>query len=433
MSNLENRPASATNTWVAFFGLLAFSAGAFIVRNDRPFGDNMVHSALFIIGITAAVIFLMDLFWQKVYRRESTGIDFARKSPSWLRTLTKYAGLLGSLGFIALFYWLFPEYHGDFFNRYYEMLRIVVPVLLVFALPYIFFVDCKMKQPCDGYWHMGKLVTLQFGLVNCQIVTQHLLGWIIKGFFLPLMFTYFCNDISKFITVDFSTLVNFKFWFDFLYDSIFFLDVGLASMSYMMSFRLTDTHLRSAESTTLGWVVALFCYQPFWSLMGNQYLAYGTDYQWGAWLWNTPSLYSIWGIAILLLISVYVWATVMFGARFSNLTHRGIITSGPYRWTKHPAYVAKNLSWWMISIPFIANGTPYEALRHCLLLLALNGIYVLRAKTEEWHLSRDPVYVEYARWMEEHGMFRFIKHLPLLSCLTFRKAGQVKLEAPSNF
>jgi hypothetical protein len=63
----------------------------------------------------------------------------------------------------------------------------------------------------------------------------------------------------------------------------------------------------------------------------------------------------------------------------------------------------------MISIPLIVHGDPSDALRRCLLLLALNGIYVLRAKTEEKHLSADPDYLAYAAWMEEHDIFRFFR------------------------
>ena len=62
-----------------------------------------------------------------------------------------------------------------------------------------------------------------------------------------------------------------------------------------------------------------------------------------------------WGSTILVCIAVYSWATISFGIRFSNLTNRGIITNGPYRYTKHPAYIAKNLSWWMESVPFVSN------------------------------------------------------------------------------
>ena len=71
-------------------------------------------------------------------------------------------------------------------------------------------------------------------------------------------------------------------------------------------------------------------------------------------------------------------------------------------------------------VPLQPHGTPLDALHRCLLLLIVNFIYVMRAKTEEWHLSCDPVYVQYALWMEEHGLFRFLKRLPLLRYFTYR-------------
>jgi len=98
---------------------------------------------------------------------------------------------------------------------------------------------------------------------------------------------------------------------------------------------------------------------------------------------------------------------VTFGVRFSNLTHRGILTNGPYRFTKHPAYITKNLSWWLISIPFL-HAPATAAIRHSIALGCINTIYFLRARTEERHLSRDPVYVAYALWMNEHGVLRFL-------------------------
>ncbi len=407
------RPRSATHGAVAAAGLVAFLLSLTILRVDRPFGDDVVASALFMIGMTSAAVLLVDLLWQKSYRRASTGLSPGRNTPSWSRTLFKFAGLLGSLGFIALLYWLFPEYHGKFYDNYYRMLALILPPWLVLALPYLHFVDRKMSRPFDGYWHMGRLVTMQWDKVDARIVGQHLLGWLVKGFFLPLMFTYMCNDLGRFLTADIGHLSGFKAWFDLLYGLCYFIDVGLVVMGYLLALRVADTHLRSAEPSMLGWAVALVCYEPFWSLFGRQYLHYDSGFAWGAWLWETPLLYGIWGSAILLLTVIYVWATVSFGARFSNLTHRGIITNGPYRWTKHPAYVAKNLSWWLISIPFVMHGTADETLRHCLLLLGVNGIYAMRAWTEERHLSRDPDYVAYAKWIDEHGLFRFLSRVPL--------------------
>lgn len=421
MSSVDlQRPQSATHGMVAATGLVAFLLAIGIVRAARPFGDNLVDSVLFIMGVTAGAIFLVDMAWQKVHLRPSTGIDFHYDNPSWSRSLLKLAGLLGSMGFVAFLYWLFPEYHGEFYNRYYEMLRIILPPWLILALPYFFFIDRKMREPFDGYWHMGKLVTFQWDAVDGKVVGQHLLGWLIKGYFLPMMFTLTCISLGEFLAFDFERLAAFKFGVVFLNNSLYLIDVGIVSLGYLMALRITDTHFRSAEPTMLGWVVALACYAPFSGLIDSQYLAYKTNYGWGTWLENMPVLLVIWGSAILALTAIYVWASVIFGARFSNLTHRGIITNGPYRWTKHPAYLAKNLSWWMISVPFMVPIAPSDALRHCLLLLGVNFIYLMRAKTEEWHLSRDPDYVQYALWMEQHGMFRFVKHLPLLQYLSYR-------------
>ena len=266
-----------------------------------------------------------------------------------------------------------------------------------------------MRKPHDGYWHLGQAVLLRFDKSDQGIVVQHLLGWLVKGFFLPLMFVYFCNGLDRLLSLDTQSLTSFPLWYDFLFEFVFFIDVGLASMGYLLALRVTDTHLRSAEPTVLGWLVAVICYEPFVSLISLHYLAYSGGLVWGDWLADKPALSGLWGVTILMLVTVYAWSTVMFGARFSNLTHRGIITNGPYRWTRHPAYVAKNLSWWMISIPFISQGSPSEAVRHCLLLLGLNVIYCLRAKTEEHHLNRDPVYREYSRYIHEHGIFRFLR------------------------
>jgi protein-S-isoprenylcysteine O-methyltransferase Ste14 len=185
--------------------------------------------------------------------------------------------------------------------------------------------------------------------------------------------------------------------YDFLYDFIFFIDLLFCTVGYAMSLRITDSHVRTAEPTMLGWVVALFCYPPFYNLFSRQYVPYDSAYVRQV-ARAAPGLRWAWAIVILALITIYVLATVAFGIRFSNLTHRGILTNGPYRFTKHPAYVSKNLSWWMASVPFLlTDGNPLtDSLKRCIALGVINFMYFMRAKTEERHLSRDPIYVEYA-------------------------------------
>ena len=97
-----------------------------------------------------------------------------------------------------------------------------------------------------------------------------------------------------------------------------------------------------------------------------------------------------------------------FGIRFSNLTNRGILTNGPFKFTKHPAYISKNISWWLIFMPFIVAPEFDDKLRLSLLLILQNVIYFLRARTEEKHLSNDPDYVLYAQYIEQHGVFSWV-------------------------
>jgi protein-S-isoprenylcysteine O-methyltransferase Ste14 len=390
---------------------------------------RIAHLALIVMAATALGVFVPDLLWQKVQRRALT----APREGSWARSLTKLTGLAGSVGFIALLYWLFPEYgaHG-FYENYWRALELVLPAWALLALPYLYWVDQRLREPRDALWQMGRLLTLHREDVSARVIRQHLLGWLVKGFYLPLMFTYFCGDLDKLLHYDLNRLNGLQGYFDWAYFTLYFIDVALVSMTYLMSLKLTDTHLRSTEPSMLGWLVALVCYEPFWSLIGGQYLAYDDGHGWGNWLSGIPWLYALWGAMILALVVIYVWSTIAFGARFSNLTHRGIITNGPYRYSKHPAYLAKNLSWWLISMPFMIGVSLSQTVRCCLLLCLLNGIYYLRAKTEERHLALDPVYRQYALWIERHGLLRGLDRIPVLGAVARWRPGFEAYRSPAS-
>ena len=111
-----------------------------------------------------------------------------------------------------------------------------------------------------------------------------------------------------------------------------------------------------------------------------------------------PLLLWIWAAILIFLTAIYAWATVAFGLRFSNLTYRGVLTNGPYRFTRHPAYLSKNLYWWFATMPFIATtGSLTDSVRNTVLLGLVSAVYYWRAKTEEKHLSaEDPKYRDYS-------------------------------------
>ena len=195
----------------------------------------------------------------------------------------------------------------------------------------------------------------------------------------------------------------------YAYEYIFIIDVAIATMGYIITLRLFDAHNRSVEPTLAGWLVCIICYWPFMDLVGHHYLRYYDAPTWGSQFSSFPTLQVCWSILILFFLMIYVWATVQFGIRASNLTHRGILTNGPYRWSKHPAYLSKCISWWLISLPFLAGPPTTEAIRLTILLIGLNLIYFARAKTEERHLSNDPIYEKYKTFIQLHGVIAVVK------------------------
>jgi hypothetical protein len=74
-------------------------------------------------------------------------------------------------------------------------------------------------------------------------------------------------------------------------------------------------------------------------------------------------------------------------------------------------------------MPFMLSSSLSASLRSCGLLLLLNGVYYVRAKTEERHLALDPVYIEYAAWIRAHGLLRFLDGLPVIGALARWRPG----------
>jgi len=227
----------------------------------------------------------LEFFFLKPYRRASTGLDFGSRRPvAWSRAAVKLLGLGVTLALVAALYLLFPEYQGDFYSRYWEFLQMLGILLVVGAVPYFVVVDRHMVEPRDGYWQVGMVALGRWGSVDDKVVQQHFLGWAVKAFFLALMFVYLTNDMEFLQTLDLSLVFNsFKNFYDVVWRYIFVVDVAFVSCGYLLTLRVLDSHIRSTEATTLGWIVALACYQPFWGFVNGAYLNYENGTAWGSW------------------------------------------------------------------------------------------------------------------------------------------------------
>ncbi|MBY0429238.1 MAG: hypothetical protein K2Q32_08470, partial [Alphaproteobacteria bacterium] len=111
----------------------------------------------------------------------------------------------------------------------------------------------------------------------------------------------------------------------------------------------------------------------------------------------------------------HYWGEAIFGIRSSNLTNRGIITNGPYRFCKHPVFAAKCFSWIVMWLPFMNGDTTLECIRLTFSFIGICLVFGARCWAEERILAEDPVYVAYALWIDEHGVFAPIARVvPLL-------------------
>jgi len=398
----------ALNLIALMFGLSAVALSAWVSPDDPG------RTLLYAVSAVALTIIIGEAWQFRRTRRPSTGLEeHASKPLSLAETGLRCLGLAITLGMIGLAYWLFPEYHGEFYAPYWRFLRLIAWPTLLSAPIYFAWIGQRLTQPKDAYLQLGRLALGRgWRELESTALRAHFAAWTVKAFFLPLMVVYLNNEIGTTVRVFHVLTWQTMRWYQFFYDLSFLIDLLFCVVGYTLTLRLFDSQIRSTEPTFLGWVVALVCYQPFYSVIGTFYLNYESGLYWDTWLAPHPTARTIWALLIVLLLATYALATVSFGLRFSNLTHRGIITNGPYRFTKHPAYLTKNLSWWLISVPFLVQNSWLEAFRHCALLAGLNGIYVLRAWTEERHLSRDPDYVAYCQWVRDHGMFRWFRHLP---------------------
>ncbi len=243
---------------------------------------------------------------------------------------------------------------------------------------------------------------------------------LVKLFFAPLMTVFFCDQFphlirnAGFLMDQLSTAIASGAYthqrlnndlFNISIAFIFSIDVALAWCGYIVSSRWVDNQTISAEPTLLGWVVCITCYPPFQMFLG---LYFSIPSERGILGFTNQWLVTIFTSMMVLSYLIYMSATLWFGVRFSNLTNRGIIRKGPFRFVRHPAYASKNFAWWCVMFPavvFNIDNTGWNvALFQIIGLLFMTGFYYMRALTEERHLLADPNYQAYCQQVR----YRFI-------------------------
>ncbi len=399
-------PVSATSAGVGIAGMAGLLGWYALARWLGMDGPYTAYASVFACGIP---MLLWSLLVDKVHRSPTTGIDWSRRA-AFADTSSvsafKLLGLWGTWAIIAFIYWIFRFYwQGNFATAMTIFMWVIGPLVLL-SIPYVYWLDRYLVEPRDGAYYFGRWLAGDGDGAAAPAIFAHLRSWAVKGFFTAFMVSIIPGNYPDLVNTPTATLLSDPVALtQYAIIFLFMIDVHFATVGYVLTMRPLDAHIREANPYGMAWVAALMCYPPFVLMNPGGVLSYDSI---GVSLWSQhlagqPVLLAIWGTALVLLTAIYAWATVVFGLRFSNLTHRGIITHGPYRWTRHPAYVSKNLFWWLSALPFL-SATTTDAVRNTVLLALVSGVYYWRAKTEEQQLLADPDYQAYWRWAQAHAI-----------------------------
>lgn len=368
------------------------------------------YAALSGLVASALPMVAVSLIRDKVHRRPSTGIDWSRPRPVSAIidiSITKLAGLWATWAVIGGLYCVGRWYWDGPYLLSMSVLGTLAPALFVLSIPYVIWLDRVLVEPRDGAWHFGAMLIGREPFDPDQ-VWHHARAWAVKGFFTAFMISIVPFGFARIVEADWTDAFGDPVLLaGFLITAMFTLDAQIGTVGYIMTMKPLDAQIRSANPFLAGWLAALICYPPFQLMQGGGPLFYQTNTRdWSHWLAGHDLLLWSWAAVLVFLAAIYAWATVAFGLRFSNLTYRGVLTNGPYRFTKHPAYLSKNTFWWLETLPFlVVSQSLTDMVRNTFFLACVSAIYFWRAKTEEAHLlAEDPKYRAYADWMAQHGL-----------------------------
>ncbi len=414
-------PPSASSFFINLSGGLGFIA---TIKTLGFLYPDMGAFQLSIISTFATIILLIGLetVFLKTYLRPSANLK-KEKSVDTNRVATKLLGYTGTLAIILAIYSLFPLYTSDdFYDVAFLYLLILLPIYILIGWIYIAEVDCRMVEPRDGLWQAGNILQGNWKDTDRGPLFSYLKSVMLRVFFLPVMMGYMTGNVQQIIEgesdyantllqhLSHSPSLALMQFFLIVYFFLASIDTLFAIIGYLITFRPLDSHIRSTEPTLLGWVVCIVCYYPFWEILFAAFLfekLYNNP-EWYLWFNEYPMLLAVWGPLVIIGMGLEALTTLTFGIRFSNLTYRGLISTGTFRLSKHPQYIFKMLNRFCCFVPFLSLDGLTGVAQNTMIFFAICVVYYLRAKTEENHLSRYPEYVEYAKWVNQNGIFRWV-------------------------
>lgn len=232
----------------------------------------------------------------------------------------------------------------------------------------------------------------------------------LKFLFIPLMVlgAVFYSDMTYSVIEELGRINTIEWkWFDwvnkFVYELYVYFSMTMIlfiySFGYLVESKKLGNEIVSIDNNPFSWLVTIICYAPFFAIISYFIPLGAQDFA----FFKNHEITAIVRLVLISVITVKSWSIIVLGSRSSNLTNRGIIQKGPYKWVRHPHYLTKIFVWWICLIPsMIENYWLFGG------MVFWTTIYVFRALMEEEHLKKDEeyrTYCEKVKWRFVPGLY----------------------------
>lgn len=261
----------------------------------------------------------------------------------------------------------------------------------IFFILYVLIEFTQKMTYSEKFWinlNSKNFTGIDWGYLTKAIIIKTFFCAFMIDAYIILLDSLYLSDIKK---------INNQNIFTWLFYLGLYIDLNIGIVGYLFCSSYFKNTIKSFNPLIIGWIVCFICYPPILNII-NLYLRPVDNLFWNTWLTPDSLTYYVWGALLIIFWIIYFWSTICFGHTFSNLTYRKIVDFGPYKYCAHPAYLSKNIYWWLNTVPFVLVSTYSDLFVGIFVMLSWNFIYYLRAKTEEMHLIK---YSEYANYLEK--------------------------------
>lgn len=223
------------------------------------------------------------------------------------------------------------------------------------------------------------------------------LNLLMRAYFLPVM-------VEQVAPASMNTLQNLyagldggrlTAWLLAIVAMLWLMDIFNAAVAYALESRWLENRSRSIDLTVGGWLVCLSCYPPLNEATGSlfAFAPFVASGQPGDLVYADLDLLFVLKIAEAGLLAVHIYSDVSLGPSVANITLKKLQTRGMYGLVRHPGTSTK-LGLWLLQSAFYRQ---FWTAKFLFGYLGWGTIYVLRALTEERHLSKFAEYRAYRK------------------------------------